>query len=354
MRGRDDSRRHFVTSAGIIVGSALARPAWLMLLLVGIQVMLGALVVWTGLQPIVNTAHLVNGALLLATSVVLTFARAGRSWQWALAPSRPAVRCNHHGSKHTREDERCSTSGGPDQDVRLRDARQAAPERPGRRISAGWLRHGGRRHVGRRPRYAPPCSGTGLVASGASAFNQLLERDSDCTDATHAAATAAGRTSPAVGGARLRGCTLCAWLRRAGARRKSAERSGSARRRWPATPWSTRRSSGERRSQRSSGQFPERCPRSSVGLPDAATCRRARGFSLPSSSCGNCRTSWRSRGSIERITRARDCGCCQSSNRTAGARPAGNRLLGGAASRCDGADAARHDGQRSISPALSC
>jgi cytochrome c oxidase assembly protein subunit 15 len=52
--------------------SALTRPAWLMLLLVGIQVTLGALVVWTGLQPIVNTAHLVNGALLLATSVVLT------------------------------------------------------------------------------------------------------------------------------------------------------------------------------------------------------------------------------------------------------------------------------------------
>ena len=51
---------------------ALTRPAWLMLLLVGIQVTLGALVVWTGLQPIVNTAHLVNGALLLATSVVLT------------------------------------------------------------------------------------------------------------------------------------------------------------------------------------------------------------------------------------------------------------------------------------------
>jgi heme A synthase len=51
---------------------ALTRPAWLMLLLVGIQVTLGVLVVWTGLQPIVNTAHLVNGALLLATSVVLT------------------------------------------------------------------------------------------------------------------------------------------------------------------------------------------------------------------------------------------------------------------------------------------
>lgn len=52
--------------------SALTRPAKLMLVLVGVQIALGALVVLTGLQPIVNTAHVVNGALLLATSVVLT------------------------------------------------------------------------------------------------------------------------------------------------------------------------------------------------------------------------------------------------------------------------------------------
>jgi cytochrome c oxidase assembly protein subunit 15 len=51
---------------------ALTRPALLMLVLGGVQVTLGAFVVLTGLQPTVNTAHLVNGALLLATSVVLT------------------------------------------------------------------------------------------------------------------------------------------------------------------------------------------------------------------------------------------------------------------------------------------
>jgi cytochrome c oxidase assembly protein subunit 15 len=51
---------------------ALTRPAILMIVLVGVQVTLGAFVVLTGLQPIVNTAHVVNGALLLATSVVLT------------------------------------------------------------------------------------------------------------------------------------------------------------------------------------------------------------------------------------------------------------------------------------------
>jgi heme A synthase len=42
-----------------------------MVVLVIVQVTLGSFVVLTGLQPIVNTAHLVNGALLLATSTVL-------------------------------------------------------------------------------------------------------------------------------------------------------------------------------------------------------------------------------------------------------------------------------------------
>jgi cytochrome c oxidase assembly protein subunit 15 len=50
----------------------LRRPALLLVLLVATQVTLGAYVVWSGLQPIINTAHVVNGALLLATSVVLT------------------------------------------------------------------------------------------------------------------------------------------------------------------------------------------------------------------------------------------------------------------------------------------
>ena len=48
------------------------RPAALLVVLVLVQVTLGAFVVLTALQPIVNTAHLVNGALLLAASVVLS------------------------------------------------------------------------------------------------------------------------------------------------------------------------------------------------------------------------------------------------------------------------------------------
>jgi heme a synthase len=50
----------------------LVRPALLLLLLIATQVTLGAFVVWSGLQPVINTAHVVNGALVLGTSLVLT------------------------------------------------------------------------------------------------------------------------------------------------------------------------------------------------------------------------------------------------------------------------------------------
>src|SRR5262249_23133198 len=50
----------------------LMRPAMLLVLVVCSQATLGALVVMSGLQPILNTAHVVNGALVLATSLVLT------------------------------------------------------------------------------------------------------------------------------------------------------------------------------------------------------------------------------------------------------------------------------------------
>jgi heme a synthase len=49
----------------------LVRPATLLLATVIVQVALGASVVLSGLQPIINTAHVVNGALVLGASVVL-------------------------------------------------------------------------------------------------------------------------------------------------------------------------------------------------------------------------------------------------------------------------------------------
>lgn len=69
----------------------LRRPALLLVCLVAVQVTLGASVVWSGLQPIVNTAHVVNGALLLATSVVLTLRGFRPRFEAAARTSRVAV-----------------------------------------------------------------------------------------------------------------------------------------------------------------------------------------------------------------------------------------------------------------------
>ena len=50
----------------------LARPALLLVFLVAMQVTLGAFVIWSGKNPVINTAHVVNGALVLGTSLVLS------------------------------------------------------------------------------------------------------------------------------------------------------------------------------------------------------------------------------------------------------------------------------------------
>jgi len=65
----------------------LVRPAMLLVVLVAMQIMLGGFVVWSALQPIVNTIHVVNGALVLGTSLVLTL----RSHKGARAGARAAV-----------------------------------------------------------------------------------------------------------------------------------------------------------------------------------------------------------------------------------------------------------------------
>jgi cytochrome c oxidase assembly protein subunit 15 len=64
----------------------LVRPATMMAVLVCSQATLGALVVMSGLQPIINTAHVVNGALVLGTSLVLTL----RTWRSASSFQLPA------------------------------------------------------------------------------------------------------------------------------------------------------------------------------------------------------------------------------------------------------------------------
>jgi len=49
----------------------LRRQAVLLVSLVLVQGTLGAFVIWSGLQPVVNTAHVANGALVLGASLVL-------------------------------------------------------------------------------------------------------------------------------------------------------------------------------------------------------------------------------------------------------------------------------------------
>lgn len=50
----------------------LTRPALALVMLVSMQITLGAFVIWSGKDAIINTAHVVNGALVLATSLLLT------------------------------------------------------------------------------------------------------------------------------------------------------------------------------------------------------------------------------------------------------------------------------------------
>jgi heme a synthase len=57
--------------------SELARPAALLAVLVAIQVTLGALTVLSQRNPWINSFHVVCGALVLTTSLVLTL----RSWR---------------------------------------------------------------------------------------------------------------------------------------------------------------------------------------------------------------------------------------------------------------------------------
>ncbi len=64
----------------------LVRPALLLVAFVTVQVTLGAFVIWSGKNPVINTLHVVNGAAVLGTSLVLTL----RSWR-RHAPGMEAV-----------------------------------------------------------------------------------------------------------------------------------------------------------------------------------------------------------------------------------------------------------------------
>jgi cytochrome c oxidase assembly protein subunit 15 len=82
----------------------LSRPAFFLVMLLSMQVTLGAFVVWSSMDPVINTAHVVNGALVLGTSVVLTL-RSFRSGferlvqpihQITQSPDHPITRSPNH------------------------------------------------------------------------------------------------------------------------------------------------------------------------------------------------------------------------------------------------------------------
>jgi len=55
----------------------LTRPAWGLLALIVVQVILGVLVIWKGRQPHITNTHVITGAFICATAALL-FARSGR------------------------------------------------------------------------------------------------------------------------------------------------------------------------------------------------------------------------------------------------------------------------------------
>jgi heme a synthase len=97
----------------------LTRPAWLLVLLVMTQATLGAFVVLSGLQPFINTLHVVNGALVLGTSLVLTL-RANRGAIESVFGVRDSGFVRNNRSRMTTD------SRVPDLESRV--ANQASPE----------------------------------------------------------------------------------------------------------------------------------------------------------------------------------------------------------------------------------
>lgn len=61
----------------------LVRPSLLLLLLLTLQITLGAFNVWSGLHYVINSLHVVSGASILVTSLVLTLRAHRPAFAWA-------------------------------------------------------------------------------------------------------------------------------------------------------------------------------------------------------------------------------------------------------------------------------
>ena len=148
------------------------------------QITLGAFVIWSGKDAVINTAHVVNGALVLATSLLLTLRTFRVGFERLVQPI-------HGGADRT------GFTASRDSGAQAMRTGAVGPHASRTRaagISSRWRSPGStssssrpRSSATRWPRAtrsascasAACCSGTGLVAGGASAFNQVLERDLD-------------------------------------------------------------------------------------------------------------------------------------------------------------------------------
>jgi cytochrome c oxidase assembly protein subunit 15 len=76
------------------------RPLWVLIAAVALQITLGALVVLSGKQPVINTLHVAGGAAVLATSVLLTL----RAFRVRFAAA-PVAQRDRHAARHLRSAE---------------------------------------------------------------------------------------------------------------------------------------------------------------------------------------------------------------------------------------------------------
>ena len=260
-------RRPATSGTGIASSANLTRPALLLLLLVCLQATLGALVVMSGLQPIINTAHVVNGALVLGTSLVLTLRvfrhgirAAGARWRpGRRTRAKPRAR-RSISARYADEERRARADGGAQPHQRLRRAGKAAAQSAGRRIRACRLRDGGRRPLERRSGrlHRRRHRARRRWRVGIQPGHRARSRQ---PDAAHSASSGSGRTSSA---GRIAGLRHRDRARRSDAARRggqSAERDRGADHAAAPTRWSTRRSNAARRSRPSSAPFRVRCPR---------------------------------------------------------------------------------------------
>ncbi len=191
----------------------LVRPATLLALFVLMQICLGAFVIWSGLQPIINTAHVVNGALVLATSLVLTL----RTFRYRFADM-PLTTARRRARRSAGRADEIAPAGSTQQ--HMKSTASAIPTAPSRTADlvalakprlnmlvvvsavAGYvMASGDTRDVWR---LLCMIVGTALVAGGASAFNQIIERKPDALDAAHAPPADAGRPRPDARGLGVR------------------------------------------------------------------------------------------------------------------------------------------------------